>query len=354
MADIPNVNTRAPQRPSYVNQAADSAKTSGLTDKSVQLVKEVAALLGGRGVTVTMNNVQSTQETGTPTGATGVPVLDNPDSEKSLQANLEKLISYLQLDNQERQAEMAKDRIKVNQDSLETQHSDRTDKIKKSLDEMDKAAKLGLFGKIFGWLMAAVAVVTAVALSVATGGVATAAVVGAVIAVGAMTLSETGAMDKIVQGLSDLLEKAGMSKEAAAIVAQVAIAAVIVGASLGAGLAGGAGQVSQLTSSLGRAAQSLAQAAVPAIKVAMAALGIVSLGTSAGTAIQSYKAGKAQSAATETEKFLAVMRQRLEESDEELQDILKAIQGNTSEIATMLASQTDTESEIARNIGQMA
>ena len=54
------------------------------------------------------------------------------------------------------------------------------------------------------------------------------------------------------------------------------------------------------------------------------------------------------------EKFLAVMKQQLEESQEELEKILEQIQNIYSDIAAIINSAIDTESEIAQKMGQMA
>ncbi|MCR5413983.1 MAG: type III secretion system translocon subunit SctE [Kiritimatiellae bacterium] len=351
---IPNVNTGAPQRPSYVDQADTAAKGAGISQKATQIAKEVAALLGGRGVTVSTSvSASSAQETGTPTGATGIPSLDNPDSVKQLNANLEKLIAYLQLDNDERQAQMAKDRIEINQNDLEKQHKERIDKINESLEKMDKASKMGILGKIFGWAMAALAVVAAVAACVATGGVALGPCVGALVAVGSMVLSETGTMDKIVKGLSDLLQKAGMSKQAAQIVAQVAICAAIIAASVGAGYLGSASKLSGLFTT-SATLQNIAQNASPVLRTVMVGMGILGIGMGGYTAKINYDSGNAQADVSEAEKFLEIMRQRLAESEEELNQILQSLQNGISDVAELIASHTDTAASIARNIGQMA
>ncbi len=382
---IPNVNTRAAQRPSYTNQAADMGIAAGITQKSTELVKEVAALLGSRGVTVTnsVTGPAAAQETGTPTGATGVPVLDNPASEQNANEFLEKLISYLQLDNQERQAQMAKDRIKTNQGDLERQHGDRTEKIKKSLAEMDKAAKARKATSIFGWIMAAVAVIAAVVTCIATAGIAVGPCIGAAIAVGAMVMSETGAMDKVTKGiakgiqamvegggkgLANLFELLGLDsaaeacrnakvgKELAQMIAQITVAVAMIAASFGIGSISTTIRIGSQSalSSFAVAMQAGAQTLSPAIKGVAMFLGAGTLGLSTYGAFVNRDATEAQSDVTEAQKFIQMMRQRLEESEEELNNILQQLQANMGEVAQILASHTDTEKEIARHIGQMA
>ena len=351
--EIPTVNTNVARQASAIDTAAQLAKGLGLSEKATQAVKEVAALLGNRNVNVSAPaGVRS--EAGTPAGATGVPVLDNPDDEKAKEADLEKLIAYLQLENSKEQSESAKARIESLKGQLEVEHKDRKAKMDKSLKEMDKAAAARTRNKIFGWLMTGLAILGAVVACVATGGLAVGAVVGAGIALGAQILNETGVMEKIVGGLSDALQSLGMSKMAADIVAQVAITAVIIAASVGAGAAGAAGKVTELTSALGKILQTAAQAVAPALQIGTGIIGLGSTISGGVGAYQSFKAGMSQADVTETEKFLAVIQQKMEEAEEELEKILQMIQDLVGQIAQLLSSQTDTTNEIAMQMGQRA
>ena len=185
-----------PKVPNTIDQTVDLAKGLGLSDKATETIKEVVSLLGGRNVSVNTNQRADGTETGKPTGSTGVPSLDNPADLKQIEQNLEKLLSYLQMDNDERQTAMAKERIDMQKDSLEAERNNRSDKINKSLKDMDKAAESRKASKVFGWLMTALAVVAAVVACVATGGLAIGPVIGAGIAIACQVLNETGVMAK--------------------------------------------------------------------------------------------------------------------------------------------------------------
>lgn len=349
----PVINPAAPRTTPNVDLAASLSKGLGLSEKATQAVKEVAAILGNRSVNVTAP-AASRNETGTVAGPSGVPVLDNPDDEKAKEADLEKLIAYLQLENSKEQAEAAKSRIDSIKGELELEHKDRKAKMDKSLKDMDEAAKARKRNSFFGWLMTGLAILGAIVACVATGGVAVGAVIGAGIALTAQILNETGVMEKIVGGLSDALQSLGMSKMAADIVAQVAITAVIIAASIGAGAAGAAGKVTELTSALGKILQSAAQAVAPALQISTGIIGLGSTISGGVGAYQSFKAGMSQADVTETEKFLAVIQQKMEEAEEELEKILQMIQDLVGQIAQLLSSQTDTTAEIAMQMGQMA
>ena len=350
-----------PKVPGMIDQTIDMAKGLGLSTKAAETVKEVVSLLGGRNVSVNTNQRVDGAETGRPTGATGVPSLDNPADIKQLEANLEKLISYLQMDNEERQAQMAKDRIDMQKDTLDAERKTRSEKIDKSLKDMDKAAESRKASKIFGWLMTALAVVAAVVACVATGGLAIGPVVGAGIAIACQVLNETGVMDKIVEGLAKGLEGLGMSKQAAQILAQVLITVAIMAASLGAGLAGGgASAVSNAAKGIVDAAKGVAVSveAMEKIRAGVAlATMLVGIGSTVAGGVgayQGYKAGMSQADVSETEKVIAALKQRLDECEEELQQILQQLQAAVSQVAEMLSSATDTSNEIANNLGAMA
>ena len=349
----PIVNTAAPRMTPNVDLAATLSKGLGLSEKATQAVKEVAAILGNRSVNVTAPAAVKS-EAGTPVGATGVPVLDNPDDEKAKEADLEKLIAYLQLENSKEQAEAAKARIDSIKGELELEHKDRKAKMDKSLKDMDEAAAARKRNSFFGWLMTGLAILGAVIACVATGGVAVGAVIGAGIALTAQVLNETGVMEKIVGGLSDALQSLGMSKMAADIVAQVAVTLLVIAASVGAGFAGGAASATQLTSEIGKALQAGAQLIKPALSLATGIIGVGATISGGVGAYQSFKSGMSDAELKETEKYLAIIQQKMAEAEEELQKILLMIQDLVGQIAQLLSSQTDTTAEIAMQMGQMA
>ena len=358
MSDVPGVNERMPQRPVFVNQVGDMAKAMGLTEDAQVLAKEIAGLLASQ-ASVRVTNAAATKalaDVGTSSGATGVPAIDNPDDAKQKDVDLEKLISYLKLEADKHQAELAKERIELQKGEMDLRHAEQMEKIKESLEQMDKAAKANLATRIFGWLMAAVSIAIAVAACVATGGVAVGAVIGAVVAVGMCILNETGAMDKITEGLVDALKDAGMSEQTAQIVAAVALAVAMIAVSLGAGFGGNA--IQGLVKGASQAAATTAMATAKSIQsgaqMAGSALGVGSTFAGGVAAAENYKAGALKAETTEMDKFLAVMRQQLEESQEELDKILEQIQGIYSDIAAIINSAIDTESEIARQMGRMA
>lgn len=343
-----NVSLNPATRQTKLPDSGDTiAKGLGLTGKAAEVVNQALSLLGESGIKVT-NLSTRTDSTGTPTGATGAPVLDNPDDQAAVEANLERLIAFLQLDNDERQAELAQQRIETLKKTLESEHEGRSKKIQKSLDDMDKAAASEKRNKIFGWLMTALAVVAAVVACVATGGLATGAVIAAGIALTCQVLNETGVMEKLTEKLAEGLEKLGLSKEAAKLVAQIAVTVAIIAACVASGSIGSIG------SNVSNAVRAVMEVVQPILKVATGVMGGIALTSGTVGAVQNYESGKSQADVTETEKYLAIIRQKLEESQDELQQILDAIQNLIGQLADLLSSSSETSEEIVSQIGQMA
>ena len=193
-------------------------------------------------------------------------------------------------------------------------------------------------------------VVVAVAACVATGGIATGAVIGAAIAVGSCILNETGAMDKITDSLAKGLEKLGLSKEAAQIVAQVAMAVVIMAASIA---CCGASAGTAVSNTLNNA-QQIAQSIQKGANIAMRAMGLVSVISNGVSAGLNYDASKTQAEVTETSKILAQLQQQLQDCEDELKEILELIQNIYTELVQILSSETDTQKTIAQQMSQMA
>ena len=307
MSDIPGISERAPQRPVYVNQVADMAKALGLTEDTQVLAKEIAGLLASQ-PNVRIQNAASSSlpgEVGVAKGPTGVPALDNPDDAKQKEVNLEKLISYLQLETDKHQAELAKERIELQKSSMDQRHSEQMALINESLEQMDKAAKSNLATKILGWMMAAVAVAIAVAACVATGGVAVGAVVGAAVAIGMCVANELGAMDALTEKIAEGLKDAGMKSEAAKILASVITAVAMIAVSLGSAGIGGAiqGAVKGATTAV-TAAMTTAKSIQSGIQVGASVLGVGTTVAAGVSGVMNYKSGMLQSETTEMEKFI--------------------------------------------------
>ena len=339
MANEININTNRSQVQSSAFEQA--AKLSGDSTKAKEIVSKALEILAGANVRVTRSDDTSASGVGErkTTGATNVPSLDNPGDAKQLQANLEKLVAYLQLDNEERQTQMAKDRIEIQKDNLETEHKGRMEAV--------------------------LAVVAAVVVTVVTGGAAAAfAIAGAALAVTALVMNETGAMESLTNKLSEhLQEKYGMSKSQAQLAASLIINISIMVAQLGCAI----GSAASAAASAAKAAADAAAAGATAASASTTATTVQSVVTIANTAVSAgglasggvnsfftYRSDDAKADVMELQKFITMLQQRLDESEEELQLIVEQIQGAIGKIADLISSATDQSAEIANNIGQMA
>ena len=354
-----------------VSQAAyeSLSKLSGENSTELkEVVGKAMEVLAGANLNVT--RADSTGATGAAerktTGGTNVPALDDPGDSQQVAANLEKLVSYIQLDNQERQTEMAKERIDLQKDTLDAEHEDRMEQINDSIQKMKDAEKASAWSRAFSWIGAIVSVIAAVALTLVTGGLAAGfAIAGAAIAVTSLTLSETGAMDKITNALADHMKSAhGMSKSdaklAASLICNLTVCALSLGCGIGSAVSGAASvastaaNVADTVQKVAKISESTAKTIQTVMTVTNTGVGAVSLTTSGVSTYYTKRSEDAKADTTELEKFITQLQQRLDESEEELQQILQQLQSGISEIAQMVGSATDTSDEIARNLGAMA
>jgi len=327
-----------------------------------EVVGKAMEVLAGANVKVTRGDDATVTGVGEKktTGATNVPALDNPADVKQVEANLMKLVAFLQLDNEERQTQMAKDRIELQKSNLDVEHKERMKDIDDSIKKMKDAEKAAKVSRIFGWIGAVLAVAAAVALTLVTGGVAAGfAIAGAVIAVSSLVLNETGAMDKITEAIVDKLMEANpnMSRSDAMLKASLIVNLTIMGLSIGCSVGG-------MVSGIASAANGVLKLSKTAIDVAKTVQNAVTI-TSTGVAVGALAAGgantyfthrseNAKADVTELEKFITMLQQRLDESQEELQILLQQIESGIGKIAELISSATDTSDEIAQKLGQMA
>ena len=362
--DISSVTSPSARTPNdIINGIDDTVQklSGGDAEKVKEIYKQVVEILSGENVRVARGGttgVDGNPETKTG-GMTGVPVLDNPDDAKAREADLAKLIAFLQLDNEERQTEMARSRIETLKAELDVEHKGRMKEIDDSIKKMKDAEKAAKVSRIFGWIGAVLAVAAAVVLTVVTGGAAAGfAIAGAVLAVTSLVLNETGAMDKIVEKLAEhLQEKYGMSKSdaqlAASLIINLSIMAVSLGCSIG-GMVSGFSAAANGVMKLSETALATAKTVQTAITIANTAVSAGSLAAGGFSTAYTKRSEDAKADLMELEKFLTMLQQQLDESEEELQQLLQMIESALGKIAELIGSATDTSNEIAEKIGDMA
>ena len=358
----PNAHTRiASLMADAAGQLAGGSNDGKVKDKTSALVRDVASLAQKTITVLTATKPQLQSATGA-SGSTGVPVLDDPEDPEAMLQDLERLVAFLQLDNDERQTELARARIETMQATMEKRHTDQLSKIDESIKAAKKAEAAAKASRILGWLGAIVAVIAAVVVTVVTGGAAAAlAITGAAVAVTQLVLSETGAADKIVDAMAKSMEKTfGLSSQKAKAWAAGIYSAcfIVVGlASAGAGIAVSATTAAKATADVAKAAADVmstgARIAMFGSQIANIALGLVGGITGGIQAKLSYDSSNAGADVKETNRYMAIIQQMLEESQEELQQILDQIQALFNQIVAIIQSKTDTGNAIVENMNQM-
>ena len=365
--NVNQVNNPAVFDPEMMAENAMAA--AGMTDAgAIEDVSKIVCemLLNGNGINgVTKNTVDEKSAQ----FAAETPELDAPEVKENEidAADLAKLVALLKLETDEKQATEARKRIDAQQQEIKDRSAERLAKIDNSLKEMDKAAKASLFMKVFGWIAVGIAVLAAIGASVVSGGVALGPVVGAVLALTMQLLNDNGVMEDLTQGLADFLEdKLHFSKQAAQIVAAVTIAIAQIAVSIGGGCGANAaaGALSNSTKAITTMANVM-QKASTLLETTVSNLKLYALGLSLimGTLglcgqIQSadanYGAGMAEADLTHFEALLAMLKQQLDDSEKDLEELIQMLANGPTQIAQLIEASLESQELIANNIGQMA
>ena len=293
-----------------------------------------------------------------PTGVSreiGIPELDEADADLVAIVDLEILVALLKADMDETQIAAAKDRIDAMKGKLDQQHKTQLDKIEKAIEKAREQERAAKASRAFSWLGAIFAVVSAVVLTVTTGGLAAGfAIAGAVIAVASLVMSETGADKIIMDAMAEsLMENQGWSKEEAEEIAQGLYAGVMMVLSLTCAIGGGC-------ASAGNAAEKFvekfSEATLKAIRVTMSSIGGVisagGMGSGLASSIIGYQAGMAQADATETQAILNKLQKLLEENQDDLQQILQQMNDDMGALVSLLESKINAALKILQEMGQ--
>ena len=323
-------------------------------DKTATVAREIASIIQ-RTITVSTAGKSQLQGTSGLQGSSGVPILDDPEDLEALQQDLERLVAFLQMDNDQRQSELARKRIDGQQAVMDKEHQTRLAKIDESIKAARKAEKAAKASRILGWLGAVLAVVTAIVVTVATGGLAAGlAITGAVLAVTQLALSESGAADKIVDAMAKSMEKTFNLSPAKAkawaagvysaifVVAGLATAGVAIGASIA--------NVAKATTDVISTATRLA---LFGTQIANIAMGIAGATTGAIQTSYNYDASNAGADVKDVNRYMAILQQMLDESKEELQQILDQLQALFSQLVAIIQSKTETGDFIVENMSKM-
>lgn len=355
MADDLSLNTNTTQNAAALlaqYQAMMEQSAGADSTKSAAIVKDVAAILKTEAnVKVTTGGATLAKQSTTAAAPTGVPVLDDPDNEAAKEANLEKLIAFLQMENDEKQSQLAQERINSCKGQIDTRHAARMEKINESIEKAKEAENANFFQKLIKWIGVALLGIAAIGVSIITGGAAVGLIIAAGLALATAIMDETGATEAIVKKLAETIrEHSDMSKAEAQALAQGIVVGVMLVAQLAAGFAGGAGAVSGIAKALDISEKAIRTG----MMIGMSVLGTAQLGASGNATYRSYDAQETSADTKETEKYLQQIQRVLEEEEELLQQLIEKLQNSVSSTLEIINSATDAEAAIAQQIGQMA
>ena len=257
--------------------------------------------------------------------------------------------------------------VKNNEKLQKDFHEKNIRKIKEAAAKAKKHRHHALLGKIFSWVAVALAIIAATLVAVISFGagaplIAMAAMAGAAIAVTMAVLNETGAMDKLVakltDGFSDILEDFGVpakkAKLAGAIMAQVAIAVVVLGIQIGLTVAtGGANTgelVSEFSSMAAQIAAKAAQLGARAAYVAQGAVTIASGSENVASSVYQYQAEMAQADVAENKAQLAKLEALLESEKEFLETMLETLTSSVSALANMQKTNHESHQKMIQQM----
>jgi hypothetical protein len=337
------------------------------------------------------------------------PNLPPPDTDIS-SGDLATLLLKLKNEIDEKQLKGALEFIKARKDQIKQKHDERIKKILEAAEESKKADKAGKWMKVLKWVGFALTVAVAIGACILTGGLATGPVVCALLAGAMLLLEKTGAMEKIMEGLTWCFEKAfelcdklnefldktfgnsflgsaallaacgvmpaalpvvvlaflakatkdskflGMDrKQLAQICAVITIALITIVVARGsvAGLESRLGSTLTISrlSNLVQNSQKLAKLSRILTVSGEIALDATAVGGGIAGGVKGYydsKALEAQAEAKEILKFIVKFQQQLKDEQDRIKELIEQMQANVSIVLEILKSEAQTREVIAK------
>ncbi|MGR6872161.1 type III secretion system translocon subunit SctE [Pseudomonas sp. HK3] len=190
----------------------------------------------------------------------GKPQIEAPKEVRNYEIELSAIMSKIA----ETLKTSALDQMDKNQELQKVKFEKKMEEMLEWLEESRQAEKWGAFGRAMSYIGGALAIIGG-ALLIATGvgaGLGAALIVGGVIGITDQVLKDTGTLQGgIAGGISTLLEKAGMSEDAAKWLGMALYFVILIGASAGAGAAAGTTVGASVIANAGTKAASVASSA---------------------------------------------------------------------------------------------
>jgi transloator len=268
------------------------------------------------------------------------------------------LLMSLQAKYGNESSQSATEAVKANADKLKTARAEEQKKLMEAAAEMAKAKESGLIGQIFGWIGVAVAIIAAVAVSVATFGAAAPAsglaIAGCIAAVTGAVLAGT---TQIVQAVPGAMESMGKENAQAFMYSMMALQIACAIVSIGAGFGGAVNAAKSGTDT----AKVAAEVASKAGKIEMAAekIGkageivegattIGEVGADVAAAEQTNNAEHAKADAAVIVKFLKSLAAMDERAIEFIRAVQKSEEKGWNTVIEVSKEQNDLNMTVAR------
>jgi len=302
---------------------------------------------------------QNIRQEAIPGGNLATPTLPPPKDLGDWSSIMAK-VAEIQAKLGELQKNVAAEDINIRKQDMAEANKKEAERIKEMLAKIEKSKTSGLFGKIFGWIGVALAVIGAAIATVATGGAAAPALALAIVGLGMMILQETGAMDKIVEGLAKnpallmlvfgpvaggllfgLIQGGVIDEKQAQMAIQLTFAAAMLVASIaGAVASGGAAATEMVFKVIGM----IGQIAGAAAQIGAGASGIA-------TAAYSYQAAQLDADAKENQAWLAKLQAMISEEMERLQKIIDTMHNGVKATSDVLANIAQSNRSVISSMG---
>ena len=139
----------------------------------------------------------------------------------------------------------------------------------------------------------------------------------------------------------------------ASLIVNLTIMGLSIGCSVG-GMVSGIASAANGVLKLSKTAIDVAKTVQNAVTITSTGVAVGALAAGGANTYFTHRSENAKADVTELEKFITMLKQRLDESQEELQILLQQIEAGIGKIAELISSATDTSDEIAQKLGQMA
>jgi len=274
------------------------------------------------------------QDSQTQNRAGNAPTLDAPNRDHSAE-NLSLLLLDLRDQLTQIQLKQSKEDIHHNLDKKQSATEKRLDAIHKAIEAMKKAKKGGLFGKVFGWVSAAVMLAAAVAVTVVSGGAGAPLLAAAIFNVTVMALEESGHMQELQKKLADAM---GSDIGAALLITGVILAVNIAAG----GAANAAIKSAQLSTKAIQTAQRIMVAGEAAGGIAM-----VGKGSSQMVAASYEKeAAEASAESMDMARLMKKLQAMIEDEADRLEEVIRQMDDMTVMVMNIVKSANEATSRI--------